>query len=95
MDYYLRRQEYGRMFDCVDCYIDTCEADEYYMVHNHLWTIYGPKRGMLCIGCLEERMGRKLNSADFTDAPVNREPNKFRSRRLDNRLRAKTAKVAS
>lgn len=89
MEYWERRKLYGRLGDCVDCYLDTYEADEYYMVHNHLWTIYGPKRGMLCIGCLEERMGRKLNAADFTDYPINRNPDQYRSSRLRNRLSAK------
>jgi hypothetical protein len=27
--------------------------------------------GMLCIECLEKRIGRRLTAADFTDAPVN------------------------
>lgn len=26
---------------------------------------------MLCIGCLEERLGRELNASDFIDCPVN------------------------
>ncbi len=25
----------------------------------------------LCVGCLEERLGRRLTSYDFTDAPLN------------------------
>jgi len=27
--------------------------------------------GMLCIGCLENRIGRKLTRYDFMDAPIN------------------------
>jgi hypothetical protein len=26
----------------------------------------------LCVGCLEERLGRELSGADFTDCPLNR-----------------------
>jgi len=46
------------------------------MVHDHLWAEAGmkPRRisGMLCVGCLEIRLGRELNSNDFIDAPINR-----------------------
>ncbi len=31
-----------------------------------------PHEGYLCIGCLEERLGRRLARADFTDADVNK-----------------------
>lgn len=42
------------------------------MVHDHLWRqAYKKRRGMLCIGCLETRLGRYLTPDDFTDAPVN------------------------
>jgi len=75
-------------FDCVDCGLNT--ACEYYMVHNALWKAAGmnPHGGMLCIGCLEERLGRKLTSADFTEAPVNRGCPEAYSPRLQMRLAA-------
>lgn len=59
-------------FDCVDCGKSTFQT-EYYMVHNHLWAAAGMERdnGMLCILCLESRLGRMLVEADFTSAPVN------------------------
>lgn len=69
---------------CVDCGWDTAPVDEhgepvspseYYTVHDDLWHAAGmssaPGAGMLCIGCLEGRIGRQLHAADFTDAPVN------------------------
>lgn len=31
----------------------------------------GIAEGFMCIGCLEKRLGRQLNYADFTDAPIN------------------------
>ena len=40
---------------------------------------------ILCIGCLEERLGRTLTRADFTDCRLN-DPDKFRSARLRSRL---------
>lgn len=59
---------------CSDCGIDTREIDEYYMVHFELWEQVIPERnGFLCIGCLEERLGRELNAEDFLDCPLNKE----------------------
>ena len=48
---------------CLDCQINTLEAYEYYMVHDHVWSQTGLKKndGMLCISCLENRIGRTLN----------------------------------
>ena len=56
---------------CKDCGTDTFELKEYYMVKNNLWNKYGNGDAMLCVGCLEHRMGRQLNFRDFTNAPVN------------------------
>ena len=39
-------------------------------------------RVMLCIGCLQARLGRPLTQADFTRAPVNQDPRSQRSERL-------------
>lgn len=57
-------------FLCVDCNYYTW-TDEYYMVQPRLWTKYGAETGMLCIGCLEKRMGRQLTAKDFTPTPIN------------------------
>jgi hypothetical protein len=61
---------------CHDCGINTLplaqpDRAEYYMVQHAIWDEFGPDKGYMCIGCLETRMGRKLNSADFLDVPVN------------------------
>jgi hypothetical protein len=56
------------------------------MVHNALWLKANPQiNGMLCIGCLENRIGRPLMQADFTDVPVN-QPSRSNSKRLASRL---------
>lgn len=61
-----------RMFLCLDCQVDTSEIGEYYMVHFELWRKINPAdKGMLCIGCVEERLGRFLIPTDFLDAPIN------------------------
>ena len=57
---------------CLDCKTDTYEIGEYYMVHHDLWETANPKiKGMLCIGCLERRLGRELDYTDFTWSPLN------------------------
>ena len=54
---------------CVDCGVHTIKIGEFYMVHSHASPL-DPRGGMLCIGCLEERIGRRLSPADFTDCKV-------------------------
>jgi hypothetical protein len=59
-------------FDCLACGTNTLHIDEYYMVTDEVWLAVNPKRsGMMCIGCVEARLGRELTASDFTDAPVN------------------------
>lgn len=59
---------------CLGCGVSTAEdgVNEYYMVQAEVWAAANPKRrGMLCIGCLETRLGRRLTPEDFTHAPIN------------------------
>jgi hypothetical protein len=72
--------------DCIWCGVDTRELGEYYMVADKVWNRYGPASGCLCIGCLEDRMGRQLRRGDFKDIPLNTDPEQHRSDRLRNRL---------
>jgi hypothetical protein len=46
---------------------------ETYFVHEHVWKAAGmePWVGCLCIGCLEERIGRRLTPDDFPDHAFN------------------------
>ena len=75
-----------RKYICADCSVNTLEINEYYSVHNNLWKeaikiepILNEKERkkngkwtMLCIGCLEQRLGRELTCEDFRkDASVN------------------------
>jgi Protein of unknown function len=51
---------------CLDCRKDT--FDEYYFVHNHLWrraVDKSQRHGMLCLSCLQLRLGRPLMRDDF------------------------------
>lgn len=65
-------RRYPRDFWCLDCKVDTGKINEYYFVQTSLWLrAVGSNKGMLCIGCLEERLGRLLVKADFTDCFIN------------------------
>lgn len=59
--------------DCIDCGRSTYGIGEYYMVRDEVWDKAVPDgaRGMLCVGCLELRIGRKLCFLDFTLCPLN------------------------
>ena len=49
---------------CIDCYVDTFY--ENYMIHDELWLAANPAgAGMLCVGCCERRLGRRLRRDDF------------------------------
>lgn len=72
-------------FVCKDCSANTLHIDEYYMLTDEVWdSIYKKRRGMLCIGCVESRLGRKLVPADFADVPLNYFPT-FSKRLADRR----------
>ena len=84
---------------CADCGVGTLTLGEYYMVKNSVWgqAWIGRRKWwfdhvdgqeMLCIGCLEVRIGRTLVACDFTDAPVNDPNDPDISQRLRNRLTA-------
>ena len=59
-------------FLCMDCRKDTDESQEYYMLEDALWQSLVPDiDGMLCLDCVERRLGRELSHADFSSVPVN------------------------
>lgn len=65
-------QEY-KLLDwwCMDC----GESFEGYMVHPRIWheaTGRQDGKGLLCLTCLEHRLGRTLQPGDFPRLPVNR-----------------------
>lgn len=72
--------------DCVLCGVNTYQIGEYYMVRKRLWDKYGAGDEMLCVGCLERQMGRKLKAADFIRCEVNTAMGQ--SMRLQDRLNA-------
>ena len=76
------------MHICADCGDSTW--DEYYMLRKYLWHKYAHdvNEEQLCIGCFEERLGRKLKGNDFMGAPINSLEKFNKSDRLTNRLTA-------
>lgn len=82
---------------CEDCGVGTFTAGEYYMVRDELWEQawagrrkpwHSLGREILCIGCLEKRIGRTLKRSDFPDFPVNDPEQDDISDRLRARLTA-------
>ncbi len=84
---------------CADWGVGTITLGEMYMVKDEVWRQAWagrrkscwhdqvPGTDILCIGCLEQRIGRRLVSGDFTDAPIN-DPDDDKSERLRNRIAA-------
>lgn len=73
IDYYDKCYWHAQDY-CMDCEKSEREFDEYYMVKDEIWeraVFPYERRGLLCIGCLEERLGRQLRPEDFTNFPVN------------------------
>ncbi len=62
------------------------------MVLPEIWKAagMGVDDGNMCIGCLEDRIGRELTRADFTNAPIN-EPSPWNTPRLASRLLEQTS----
>lgn len=59
-------------FNCMDCAVNTAKIEERYSLKNEVWQQANPRiKGMLCVGCVEKRLGRELTCADFTDVPLN------------------------
>ena len=89
-------EEEGMGAPCHDCGKDTRPCDfedgypaegwELYMVEPEVWEEAGAGDGrvFLCVGCLEERLGRKLRPEDFTAVDLN-EPSELDSSRLKDR----------
>lgn len=75
---------------CLDCKVDTGKIGEHYMLNFDVWhKAHLSQSGMLCIACLERRLGRKLTRHDFNKSHVNRiKPGESKSVRLISRLYA-------
>src|SRR6185503_9594705 len=57
------------------------------MVHDIVWgKAHASPNDILCIGCLENRLSRKLNCTDFPPAPINYDAVMTRTVRLEDRM---------
>lgn len=76
-----------KKFLCLDCGVDTGKISEHYFVNLDLWlSAVGSKNGMLCIRCLEKRIGRELTPDDFTNASINSPKHESKSALLMQRM---------
>ena len=58
-----------RHTECVDCK----GKGEAFFIKNDIWYKYIPKskqRGIICLSCLEKRIGRKLKKSDFQTSDI-------------------------
>jgi hypothetical protein len=91
-------EQYEIVCSCIDCGINTMKLGEYYCLTSQTWytaTVAEGGDGMLCLGCVEVRLGRTLDADDFeSGVPIN-EMDVFypRSGRFLERL-SKTKKIA-
>ena len=82
---------------CADCGVGTIVLRENYMVKGQIWQRAwagrlkrwheAPGQTVLCVGCFEARIGRRLRAADFENAPVNDPKRHTMSERLTARLK--------
>ena len=75
-----------RKWLCVDCNEHT--KFEHYFLKNEVWMGEAKmgEMGMLCIGCVENRINRILVPADFTNAYINDPKKNTMSDRLRSRI---------
>ncbi len=79
-------RRYGHYGECLDCGICTHSSGDVYMVTAEVWAAGGltPAGGLLCVACLEVRLGRPLEPGDLPPLPIN---SPHRTRRQSQRLR--------
>jgi hypothetical protein len=67
-------------FLCVDCGKDTfVDSRDYYMVDWEVWKKHGVGDKMLCMDCMETRLGHKLRKEEILDCPLNNFMNDYTS----------------
>jgi hypothetical protein len=73
---------------CSGCGLNVSHLGEAsYMVLDDVWQAAGNPDGYLCVGCLEDRLGRRLGPGDFNhDVPYTSDAGFRRSVRLTSRI---------
>jgi hypothetical protein len=73
----------------LDCGEDTGRGGEFYALHDDVWfSAHSSRIGMLCVGCIEARLGRRLTANDFTASYINAPRFGAKSARLMERVAA-------
>ena len=74
-------------FNCAECEVNVKGIFEYhYKLKSEIWLKVANSCDLLCIGCLEKRLQRRLTPTDFTNESVNSRNFGKKSARLLNRL---------
>lgn len=69
---------------CVDCGKDTWIDDkDYYMVTFELWEKHGVGQNMLCMDCMETRIGHKLRKEDILPCILTEKMNPYTKKILN------------
>lgn len=81
-------------YECLDCNCCVIHIREWYMLVNQIWNeaVYPDScQSILCVSCLEIRLGRELTATDFSPQIINTDHNKYpKSERLLSRIRRRT-----
>ncbi|GAA1482972.1 hypothetical protein GCM10009624_34120 [Gordonia sinesedis] len=57
---------------CLGCGVDMFSLDEYFLLRGDLWRSIVPNGdGHMCVGCVEQSLGRRLVRDDFTKPSLN------------------------
>jgi hypothetical protein len=64
-----------------DCFIDD---KDYYMVKHEIWSKVGVGKGMLCMDCIETKIGHKLTKDDIIECPLTTLFNPYTANILNN-----------
>lgn len=83
----VRSSSIPKGWDC-KCCGKSCWDDEkdYYMLKDEVWKkIFKRKRGMLCMDCVEEKLGRKLQKEDIAICPLTTDINPYTRSILNDR----------
>lgn len=74
-----RKHPYSNEWYCRECGKDCFRNPiDYYMLKDDIWfKINGKFKGMLCMECLENRLGHKLTSEEILRCPLTEETNPY------------------
>jgi len=78
---------------CDDCGKTVIDRADYYMIKDELWSEFGNEKGMLCLACMEKRLGREITHDDLTNCAVNWSHPRWNGIQMDMNFDAKTTAI--